>query len=258
MNDSLKEFIDAIVGESAVNVLSDYLDGFEKKVDTHAPGLDMAKVLDHGNIIILRFETFDDGMALVNKNGRHAIDLDTRDKNSGLIAISEEQFNTLLNRGLRIEEKYARENVTSVVNIDDVRKGGVHPATATAEQEDAMLDVCTKIIETLDGKENHYPNLAHRTYGHVTVIENGDDYLATITCSGSNICGGTEPDEPCAYSKAVSDAMKTVFVAIREKLPNKLPAHMRLILPLVNERFNALSEQERSEIIENIRKKKKR
>ena len=258
MDDMLKELVGMIVADSAYDTLNEFLKDFERKVDDEDPTVEISQLKKGDQILVIKFETEKTAMALVYKDGKYAIDIDSRDPNSGLVAITKEHFDKLMDRSNIIKNKYSRNNVIVTSDLEDTYAGGERIPDATQEQEDAMLDTCLKVIDTLDGKEQHYHNLSHKSFGHVTIVQKDDDFLLALTCKGDSVYGNTDPEElPCRYSPPVSEAMRMAFKMVNEKLPNSLPAHMKMLLPLVSARFNNMTNEEKRKAIEQLRNHKR-
>lgn len=255
MDDQLKEFIAAIVSESVEEHVTKFMNEFEEKLDNQELGLDMAKLRQDNKVIVIKMEMKDKALAIVHKDDRFAIDINPYDPNSGLIPISKEAFDKFMERGLALEQKYNRYNVTVTGDLEDKQEVENPVRLATAEQEELMLDSCMKILDTIDGKQKHYQNLRHKSFGHVTVVEDDDKFVMALTCSGRSMFGSIDPSAlPLKYSKAVTDAMYTVYQAVNQHLKNTIPEHLKILLPIVNARFNELSAEERKRILEQIRK----
>lgn len=255
--DDLHELFSMIVSDSVCDTINEFLDEFEKEADRRNPGLDLARITQDGEVCIFKFETPDKAMAIVKKDGRYAVDLNAYDPKSGLLEISKEHYDKLLERAYALEKKYSSYNVVTTGELDDMLAGTTSVPRANSEQDDEMLDTCMKILETIDGKKKHYSNLNHKSYGHVTIVLDGDDFVAALTCSKGAACGNTQPNAtPLKYSPAVTEAMRTTYKVINEKLPNSLPENMREVLPLISARFNALSDEEKQRIIRDVRNRK--
>lgn len=258
MDDSLKELVGMIVADSAYDTLNEFLDTFEKKVDDEDPTVEISQLKKGDQLCVIKFETEKSAMALVYKEGKYAIDIDSRDPDSGLVPITKEHFDKLMAHIDIIKDKYSKNNVIATSNLEDTYAGGERIPDATQEQEDAMLDTCLKVIDTLDDKERHYNDLSHKSFGHVTIVQEGDDFLLALTCKGDSVYGNTNPEDlPCRYSPPVSEAMRMAFKMVNEKLPNSLPAHMKMLLPLVSARFNNMTNEEKRKAIEQLRKHKR-
>lgn len=259
MNDPARAFIEALVSDSIESIINEFMDEFESKLNKHEAGLDMSKLRKDDQIVILKLETTEKAIALVHKEGRYAVDLDPYNMESALIPISGEKFDKLIKRGLELEKKYNEYNVTVTSDLDEEGNATNPVSSANAEQEEAMLDTCMKILDTIDGKESHYKDLKHKSYGHVTVVEDEGNFVVALTCSGRVIFGSVSPTSlPLRFSKAVTDAMRTVYQVVNEKLENTIPAYLKALLPIVNARFNALSADERKSILDQIRENRKK
>lgn len=258
MDDNLKKLVGMIIADSAYDTLNEFLDAFEKKLDDEDPTVEISQLKKDDQIYVIKFETENAAMALVRKDGKYAIDINCHDPNSGLVSITKEHFDKLMDRSNILKSKYNKNNVIVTSDLEDTYAGGEQIPNATQEQEDAMLDTCLKVIDTLDGKERHYNNLSHKSFGHVTIVQEGDDFILALTCRGNSVYGNTNPEElPCRYSPPVSEAMRTTFKMINEKLPNKLPAHMKILLPLVSAKFNEMTDEEKRKAIEQLRNRKR-
>lgn len=256
--DDLNELLGMIVSESVCEAMNAFLDEFEKGVDRQDPSLDMAKITQNGQVCIFKFETPEKAMAVVHKEGRYAVDLNAHDPKSGLLEVDKAQYDKLMERAYTIEKKYTAYNVITTGELEDMLRGHNVSPEANADQEDEMLNTCLKILDTIDGKEKHYKNLNHKTYGHVTIVLDGDEFIAALTASGGSILGNTNVHSvPHRYSKSVSDAMRATHQAVNEKLPNTIPEGLMEVLPSISARFNALSDEEKQNIVNHIRRKRK-
>lgn len=258
MDGMLKELVGMIVADSAYDALNEFLNTFEEQLDNEDHTVEVSQLKKGDQICVIKFETEKAAMALVHKDGKYAIDVDSRDPNSGLVPITKEHFDKLMDRSNIIKNKYSKNNVIVTSDLEDTYAGGERIPDATQEQEDAMLDTCLKVIDTLDGREQHYNNLSHKSFGHVTIVEADDDFLLALTCKGDSVYVNTNPDDlPCRYSPSVSEAMRMAFKMVNEKLPNSLPAHMKMLLPLVSARFNSMTNEEKRKAIEQLRNRKR-
>lgn len=256
MEESIDRLVGLLVADSAFTAFNAYLDQVEDLVNKQDPSVELYKLKKDDKVILIKLETEDTSMALVNKEGRFAIDADTRDPDSGLIPINKDQYDRLLSRVKIIEKKYSAYNTPVTANWED-KCAGEEIKTATPEEEHDMLTTCINVMDTLDGRESHYRALNQRSFGHVTILQDGEDFVMSITCKHSTVFGSTDPNAmPRKFSEAVSSAMRETFNLINDKLPNKLPASMKLLLPLIGDKFNSMSEEEKRKIINEIRKRR--
>lgn len=257
MDESIDRLVGLLVADSAVTAFNAFLNQVEELVNKQDSSVEIYKLKKEDRIILVKLETENTSMALVNKEGRFAIDADTRDPDSGLIPINKDQYCQLTARAEIIEKKYSTYSTPVVANWEDTCAGNEDIKTATPEEEYDMLTTCVNVMNTLDGKEIHYKDLSQRSFGHVTIVQDGDEFVMALTCKHSSIFGSTSPESlPRKFSAAVSDAMRETFNLVNSKLPNKLPANMRLLLPLISDKFNNMSEEEKRKIIAEIRKRR--
>ena len=256
MDDSTR-LVGMLVSDSAFTAFNAYLIQVEDLVDKQDPSVELHKLTKENEVILIKIETEDTSMALVNKDGRFAIDADTRDPDSSLIPINKEHYDRLLSRIEVIEKKYCLYNTPVTTDWEDACSTGEAIETASPEEEYDMLTTCVNVMDTIDGKAKHYDNLNQRSFGHVIILQDGEEFVMSITCKHSTVFGSTDPNAmPRRFSAAVSSAMRETSNLITSKLPNKLPASMKILLPLLSAKFNSMSDKEKREIIEEIRKRK--